>query len=43
MKVDLKTLSLEELRKRFIEVALLMGYDADNLSTRSYNRRFKQQ
>lgn len=43
MKTDLKTLSLAELRERFIEVALLMGYDSDNLSTRSYARRFKQQ
>ncbi len=42
MKKDLKTLSLEELLERYNEVALLMGYDSDNLLTRSYTRRFKE-
>jgi hypothetical protein len=43
MKADLTTLSIDELRERYNELAVLMGDDSDNWLTRSYNRRIDQQ
>ncbi|MSP49592.1 MAG: DUF2019 domain-containing protein [Alphaproteobacteria bacterium] len=39
MMANLKDLSGEALRERYIDLAILMGEDGDNCLTRSYNRR----